>query len=115
MFQITSATNGITALNGTINDPNYFNTLWGVTDSVVTKIADPTPEEIAAQIEKDNTEKQSAQAQSIINAKIQANRLAYVDALISNDTATQATIQTAQAALLAPSAQIVLQGEVITP
>jgi hypothetical protein len=42
----------------------------------------------------------AAQTQASLLAQIQANREAYIDALISGDTDTQSSIQTTQAALL---------------
>ena len=106
MFSISSNSARITnALNQTISDPNYFNTLWGVTDSVVTEIPDPTPDEIAAQQAQALADQQAAQAQAVIDAQVQANRMAYLDALIAGDTATMTTIASNQASLVASSAQ----------
>jgi hypothetical protein len=99
-FQIVSASKNITALNDTISDPSYFNELFKTDDCVVTQIPDPTPDEIAAQQAQAQADQQAAQAQAVIDAQIEANRVAYLDALIAGDTTTQDSIVSAQASLM---------------
>ena len=83
----------------------YFNELFKTDDCVVTQITDPTPDEIAAQVAQAQADQQAAQAQAVIDAQIQQNRMDYLDALIAGDTATMTTIASNQASLVASSAQ----------
>ncbi len=79
MFQITSKTNGLTALcessshiqspasnDGKIPavvvnfDVDYYNKLWNVADAVITQIPDPTPDDIAKEVAAQKASQQSA-------------------------------------------------------
>lgn len=42
-YQIDSVSKGISAINQTISDPQYFNDMWGVSDCVVTEVSSNPP------------------------------------------------------------------------
>ena len=99
-FSISSVQKGITgAYNQTISDPNYFNNLWGVTDSVVTEIPDPTPDEIAAQVVATQAAQALAQKKAPILAQLADIDSKSIRALRTNDTVRMASLE-AQAVVL---------------
>ena len=105
-YQISCPAENITAINQTIKDPLYFNNLYKVSDCSVVQMPDPTPAQIATQ--KALMAAQLAHAQKVapIEAQMEANRKAYIDALISGDTATQQSLAAAQATLNSQKAAI---------
>ncbi|MBF0510837.1 MAG: hypothetical protein HQL13_00745 [Candidatus Omnitrophica bacterium] len=106
MNQITCKSKSVTALNQTIKDPAYFNQLFNTNDCVVIQVADPAPLTPAAQQALINTQMAGLQQSAQIDAQMDTNRKAYIDALISKDTAKQQTIAAAQSQLAAQRAQI---------
>ena len=108
MFSISSNSARITnALNQTISDPNYFNTLWGVTDSVVTEIPDPTPDEIAAQVVATQAAQALAQKKAPILAQLADIDSKSIRALRTNDTVRMASLEAQAVALRVQLAAIV--------
>ena len=91
----------------TINyDVPYFNQLFNATDCTISQIADTPQLSVAQQQALFNAQMTRAQQVAPIDAQIKANREAYVDALMSGDTATQKSIVTAQVALISQKAAI---------
>lgn len=87
----------------TVNyDVPYFNKIFNATDCSIKQIANPTPAQSASLLAQAANAKQAAS----INAQMEANREAYVDALMSGDTAAQQSIAAAQATLKSQKAAL---------
>jgi hypothetical protein len=99
-YRITSESLGITALNDTLYDQNYFNKLFNTNDCVVTKIPDQTSEQIVEQLAQQKIDEENAKQQSELDAQIQVQRMEYIDALMSEDIEKQQSIQAQYSLLL---------------
>ena len=101
-YLITSASKGISAINMTCKDGTkvfdvaYFNQLFNTDDCVITEVHD------GQVISQENVVNATEQAVMADNAEqIQANRMAFIDALMSGDTDVQEAIKASQINLLA--------------